>query len=218
MKLSEIIKRVQRQFGDDVQAQITKEDIVRWVNDACLEITTNNYTNQGILKGHTPVVVGQAEYKLPPDLLLLRSVRANGIKLTHTTYDQLTELNDFSELATGAPTCYWVYDNKLHVYPTPYEALGTIDVYYSKSPDILTVEMLEREPDVPKQYHPRIVEYCIAQAAELDDNMGTYQYKMNQFEKNLQSLKANGEQPEGDDYYPSITYMGDGNFLREGVY
>jgi hypothetical protein len=85
VKLSEIIKRVQRQFGDDVQAQITKEDIVRWVNDACLEITTNNYTNQGILKGHTPVVVGQAEYKLPPDLLLLRSVRANGIKLTHTT-------------------------------------------------------------------------------------------------------------------------------------
>jgi hypothetical protein len=82
----------------------------------------------------------------------------------------------------------------------------------------MTVEMLEREPDVPKQYHPRIVEYCIAQAAELDDNMGTYQYKMNQFEKNLQSLKANGEQPEGDDYYPSITYMGDGNFLREGVY
>lgn len=207
MKLSDIITRVQRQFGDDLQAQITKEDIVRWVNDACLEIATNNYTNQGIFKGHTPVVVGQPEYNLPADLLTLRSVRANGIKLTHTTYDQLTELPEFSETATGAPTCYWVYDNMIYLWPTPYEALGTVDVYYTKSPDLLTILMLDKEPDVPKQYHPRIVEYCIAQAAELDDNLGHYQLKMGQFKDNLTNLKQNGEQPEGDDYYPSITYV-----------
>lgn len=207
MKVSEIITRVQRQFGDDIQAQITKDDIIRWINDASLEITTNNYTNQGIFKGNTPVGVGQSEYLLPADLLLLRSVRANGIKLTHTTYDQLTETPDYAEDTSGAPTCYWVYGNKLYLYPTPNEALGTIDVYYTKSPDLLTNLMLDKEPDVPKQYHPRIVEYCIAQAAELDDNLGQYQMKMGQFKDNLQALKQNAEQPEGDDYYPSITYV-----------
>lgn len=207
MKLSEIITRVQRQFGDDLQAQITKEDIVRWVNDACLEIAMANSTNQGILKGHTPVVVGQSEYLLPPDLLLLRSVRANGLKLTHTTFDQITQMDYYSEDATGAPTEYWVYNGKLYLYPTPYEALGTVDVYYIKSPDILTIQMEDKEPDVPKQYHPRIVEYCIAQAAELDDNLGHYQLKMDQFKMNLSSFKQNGENPEGDDFYPFVTYV-----------
>lgn len=217
MKLNEIITRVQRQFGDDVQAQITKEDIVRWVNDACLEIATSNKTNQGINKGITPVVAGQPQYTLPPDILNLRSVRANGIKLVHTTYDQLTELADYSEDAQGAPNCYWVYNGVLYVYPTPYESLGSIDVYYVRTPDVLTVDMLDREPNVPKEYHPRIVEYCIAQAAELDDNLTQYQLKMGQFRDNLQSLKRNGEQPEGDDYYPSISYTS-AEYYSDAVY
>jgi len=209
VKLDDIIKRVQRQFGDDVQAQITKEDIVRWVNDACIEIASNNATNQGVLKGQTAVEAGKTEYNLPSDILLLRSVRVNGIKMGHSTFDQITELPDFSETAVGTPLNYWVFDNKLYLYPGPSDSLGTVDIYYVKTPDILTVEMGTKEPDVPKAYHNRIVEYCIAQAAELDDNIAHYQMKMGQFKDNLQSLRQNSEQPEHDDFYPSISYIGE---------
>ena len=69
--------------------------------------------------------------------------------------------------------------------------------------------LLSRQPDVPVEYHPRIVEYCIAQAAELDDDPGTYQTKMSEFRGNLTKLQQNGEQPEGDGVYPSITYVSD---------
>jgi len=100
-----------------------------------------------------------------------------------------------------------VFDDKLNLYPIPNEALSTVDVMYVNTPDMIILESPYREPGVPKQYHPRIVEYCIAQAAELDDNLSHYQLKMGQFRENLSSLKNNGEQPEGDDYYPSITYI-----------
>jgi len=208
MKLSEIITRVQRQFGDDIQAQITKEDIVRWVNDACLEIAMTNRTNEGTFKGVTPVTAGQSEYSLPSDLLALRAVRVNGRALDGTTYDQLTKtgLLDSTIEVTGEPQFYWVHGGNLSITPTPVDSLGTVDIMYVKTPDIMTVDMLDKQIDVPKQYHLRVVEYCIAQAAELDDNLGQYQMKMNQFEKNLQSLRQNGTQPDGDDYYPYITY------------
>jgi hypothetical protein len=215
MKVKDIIRRVQIQFGDEVQAQISKQTIVDYINDACLEIVTNNRTNEGILKGITPIVAGKSQYDLPADLLNLRGVRVNGRVVAAVTYEQLVAtqaIDDTANLPVGQSECYFLHDGKLNLFPVPEEALGTLDIMYVKSPDLITVGMLELEPDVPKQYHLRIVEYCIAQAAELDDNLGQYQLKMNQFNANLQSLRQNGEQPERDDFYPFITYTSEGAY------
>lgn len=209
MKLSEIITRVQRQFGDDIQAQITREDIIRWVNDACLEIVVNNKTNQSSTTGTTPIVAGKSNYALPDDLYLLRAVRVNGRVLTATTYEQIVQEygGDNSDYTIdGPPTQYWTHNKEVVVFPRPVEALGSVDILYVRTPTVLTVADLDASPDVPVQYHPRIVEYCIAQAAELDDDLSQYQLKMGQFNANLQKLQQNSENPEGDGFYPSITY------------
>jgi hypothetical protein len=207
MRLGEIIKRVQRQFGDDVEAQITEEDIVRWVNDACLEIATANSTNQGYLLGTTAVTQGVREYELPDDLLLLRSIRLDNSKLIGITYEQITELDPKLDSAVGKPTHYWVYNKNINLYPTPDQAYSNLTIMYTKTPDLLLVTMKNVEPDLPVQYHPRIVEYCIAQAAELDDNIAQYQQKMSQFQSGIMAAKSNSEQPESDGVYPSITYV-----------
>jgi hypothetical protein len=176
------------------------------VNDACLEIVTQNDTAEGYL-GNTSVKAGVFEYNLPPDLIRIRSVRVNGMKLSASTYEQLVDIDPQLTATTGTPHSYWVYGNALNLYPTPSDALGNVDILYVKSPDTLTVDMMERVPDVPLQYHPRIVEYCIAQAAELDDNIAQYQLKMGQFKSSISELRQNGEQPESASYYPSITYL-----------
>lgn len=214
MRLDDIIKRVQRQFGDDVEAQITQEDIVNWVNDACLEIVTKNMTNQANLVGYSDIIEGKSTYSLPPDLYKLRNVRANGKVIRGTTYDQLVstydgQLSDTTNPAVGEPEWYWVEGGKLNLVPQPNNTLGTLDIFYISRPDLMDVNMLTREPDVPTEYHPRIVEYCIAQAAELDDDSEKYQIKMSEFASNVNMLKQNGEQPESDSTYPSITYVSD---------
>ena len=214
MNLQDIITRVQVQFGDTVEAQITKEDIVRWVNDCCLEIVTNNHTNQGARVGNTPLVAGQDKYELPADMYLLRAVRANGKVVKGTTYEQIINtprgnLSDTNVVAVGEPDVYWVENGYVRLVPAPAQSLGSLDIMYVKRPDILTPQMLTIEPDVPTEYHPRIVEYCIAQASEADDNLQAYQLKMGEFQQNLTKLKQNGEQPESDGVYPSITYVSD---------
>lgn len=209
MKLKDIIIRVQRQFGDDVQAQITKDDIVRWVNDACLEIASTVAINQTTSKGYAVLASGKSEYDLPIDTLLIRSVRANGTKLTVTTFDQINENPDYSEGAVGFPSTYWVYANKLYIYPTPVDsfAMGSLDIYYTKLPRVLLITDLELEPDIPTQFHPRIVEYCIAKAAELDDRVDQYRIKMDEFNSKVVAQGQNGEYPGNDATYPYITYV-----------
>lgn len=207
MKVGDILVRVKRQFGDDVGAQITDEDIVRWVNDCCLEIAMTNATNQGYFLGTSPVTSGVKDYELPADLLTLRSIRLENSKLVGSTYEQITEIDDYSNSTKGKPTHYYVYGGRVNLYPIPSQDYEALTIMYVKTPDILTVEMVDIEPDVPIQYHPRIVEYCIAQAAELDDNLGHYQQKMGQFQQNLLSLKQNNEQPESESYYGSVVYI-----------
>lgn len=214
MNVADIIKRVQRQFGDDVEAQITQEDIVRWINDACLEIVSNNATNQGTLAGQTDVVAGTAEYVLPSDLYKIRGVRVNGKVVQATTYEQLVNTNqgaysDTNSPVEGTPQWYWVQDYKINLYPQPNVSLGTLDVMYIKRPDLMDVNLPTRQPDVPAEYHPRIVEYCIGQAMEADDNLQGYQIKMGEFDRNLTKLKQNSEQPESEGVYSSITYVQD---------
>jgi hypothetical protein len=208
MNLSEIIKETQRIFGDDVQSQITKDDIVRWVNTACLEIVSQNDTAEGYL-GNTPVIAGTTKYDLPSDLIKIRSVRVNGTKLRASTYEQLCEIDSNITESTGAPTSYWVQSGALMLHPIPNNSLGNVDILYVKAPNVLTIADLNKAPDVPIQYHPRIVEYCIGQASELDDDLSHYQLKMGQFRTGLSELRQNGEQPESDSYYPSITYVVD---------
>lgn len=212
MNLNDIIKRVQRQFGDDVQAQITRDDIVRWVNDACLEIVINNRTNQSSTTGTTDIVAGTSTYALPDDLYVLRAVRANGIVLRPTSYEQIVQEYGTDgtnpDLDTdGVPTQYWTHGKEVNIFPRPSDSLGTLDILYVRTPVVLTTDDLTAEPDVPIQYHPRIVEYCIAQAAELDDNLQQYTLKMGQFKDNLSELRQNGDQPESDGVYSSITYV-----------
>jgi hypothetical protein len=206
IKLGDIIKRVQRQFGDDVEAQITEEDIVRWINDACLDIASANSTNQGYFIGTTPVKTGVRDYELPDDMLKLRSIRLDGGKLIGTSYEQVNEVDDHMDAAVGKPTHYWIFNKNVSLYPTPNQDYAALTIMYTKTPDIMTVAMKTIEPDIPVQYHLRLVEYCIAQAAELDDNIAHYQQKMAQFQGNILALKQN-DQPDSEGVYPSITYV-----------
>jgi hypothetical protein len=57
-------------------------------------------------------------------------------------------------------------------------------------------------PELPLKYHQRIVEYCLAQAADLDDNEAKYSNRINQFNNNVQAELGRERSTQ---YYPFIT-------------
>src|SRR6266542_1596244 len=195
---------VKRQFGDENAAQITDDHIVKWIDAACREITSQN--DETLRKQATAATVAnQADYALPTDLLKLHGVKYRGITLEYLSIqaaDQYIFDRSAASYPVGVPTHYWIWD-LLSLYPAP-SAGGASDltILYTRRPTAYTD--LATAPDVPEQYHNRIVEYCIAQTAELDEDDGKYKDKIQEFRENVGQQKEE-EIWKSTEFYPFIT-------------
>ena len=205
MDVSEIQVRVKRTFGDESGVQLTDADIIRWTNDAMREIALDNNLLQTRSSSNT--VLDQSEYDVPAGILTLRSVKYQGNRLQGLTLSQaeamIPNIDDSVNYPSGQPTHFWVWANKITLYPKP--DVGTangLTMYYTAQPTPVVVN--GDVPVVPLQYHNRIVEYCIAQAYELDDDPKSYQAKMDQFKQGNNELRDNSDWVQRE-VYPSIT-------------
>lgn len=201
MNVGEIALRVKRQFGDEEGAQIRNDDIIRWINDAQRDLAVSNDLLQ--TTATTPIIAGQDQYFLPPDILTLRSVRVFGRKLEVLSAEQAAEWTpNTPEQQQGVVTHFSQWALKIDLYPVPVinDPAG-LQVYFTRSP--LPVVDVTDVPELPLQYHNRIVEYCLAQAHELDDNMESYKMKMDAFKEGANML--NGLDQVGQHSYTSIS-------------
>lgn len=201
MNVGEIALRVKRQFGDEAGAQITDADIMRWINDAQRDLAASNDLLQSTATA--AITSGQDQYFLPPDTLTLRSVRVAGRKLSPLTAEQAADwAPNVNGEAKGKPTHFSMWSLKIDLYPTPnYTDPNDLQIYYTRNP--IAVEKLTDIPELPLAYHNRIVDYCIAQAHELDDNMESYRMKMDQFTQGSKAL--NGLDHVMTEVYSSIS-------------
>lgn len=201
MLVSEIATRVKRQFGDEGGAQITDADIIRWVNDAQTEIALASDLLQ--VSATTATVAGTQKYTVPPNLFILRAAKWKGLKLQPISMEDADATMIANTSPAGDPTQFWQFARQIYLWPIP-SANGSTDLtlYYTRQ--AVQVTATSDTPELPVQYHPRIVEYCIAQAAELDDNLAQYQLKMSQFETGVTKLKDNVDW-DSQDVYPSIS-------------
>lgn len=201
MNVGEIATRVKRQFGDESNVQVTDADITRWVNDSLREIAANNDLLQTIAT--TALTVGQRDYTLPPDILTLRSVHFKGRKLKGLNAREAEEYITTQNTSTGDPQLFWIWANKINLHPAPNTAdPDDLQIFYTRRP--LAVDDNLDVPELPLEYHNRIVEYCLAQAYELDENWSAAQLKGQQFTEGVKALKHQ-EDWENQDYYPHIT-------------
>lgn len=207
LTVAEIAIRVKRQFGDEAGAQINDADILRWVNDAMKDIAVNNDLLQ--VKATSDALTNISEYHIPLDMLTLRSVKFKGKLLKPLSIQEANEFisghDDDENDPVGEPTHYWLWSNTITVYPTPgVDAFGQLMLYYTRNPKVLTA--MTEVPEISPLYHSRLVEYCLAQAYELDDNWESYQGKMRMFQEGMDRLKDNAERVQHD-FYPMITVV-----------
>lgn len=205
MTVQQIINRIRRTFGDDSAVQINDSDIIGWINEAMKEIVVQLNLLQVI--GTAATVANQSNYTLPADNLRLHSVKWQGNSLRYLSLEQAEESlpnkDDAANFPVGIPTHYWVWGNTITIYPAPASSGATdLKIYYNRMPvDVAAVGDI---PELPTIYHIRIIEYCLAQAHDLDDNIFGAELKMGTFSQNLQSMRDIGDWA-GQDFYPFIT-------------
>lgn len=203
MLVSEIATRVRNQFNDDAGIQITDAHVIRWINDAQRDIALNNDLLE--VKATTPVAVGTTNYGIPTNLLTLRSLRYDGIKLKKLSLQEAEELFP-PGLPMGNGTPQWFYREAADfvILPAADVATKVLTTIYTRVP--VAVAVVGDTPELPVEYHNRIVEYCMAQAAEMDDNPQLAGMKMQQFESKVADTKRMAN--DGDDFFPNITVLG----------
>lgn len=211
MITSDVIVRVRRTFGDEAAVQVQDADVIRWINDAQIEIVKNN---DGALQktGLVNLVATQSQYTMPTDLLILRSLRymfstmQSFCALKYYNIQQFDEAIDGWDgnlYTTGAPQFFTVFEGKVTLFPTPDQSnTNGLKVLYNQKP---TDVVISSDPlALPLIYHNTIVNYCLYQASLLDEDHDPALLYKSAFQDDLHLLQTR-ETQEATATYPTIT-------------
>jgi hypothetical protein len=200
MLVSDVISRVRKSSGDEDVLQFTDATVRDWINDAAKECASENLLLQ---KTATQVVTaGTTDYALPTDILKLHSVRYDNEKIRLMDMNEFDEkISGFGETTRSTPTLGYVWAGKLVIYPAPDNSTKSLAISYTRTPAEVVAN--GDSIDLPAMYHRRIVDYCLAQVAEQDDDENRYQLKMEEFRSGISALKDQQEWEQ--DAYPMIT-------------
>jgi len=182
--LQDVITFVKKQFGDEAAIQIDDGDIARWTNMAMLEIVSKSTL---VLEAVSTSlgVVGQTEYSYPADIISVYSVTYGNKILSATGYEQYIEAIGENAGQLGNPQ-YWAHwANNFYIWPIPNVA-RTMTIRYSKHP--ATVSGASDPIELPSRYYPRITDYVLSKAQELDEDFAASAASRSLFEQKMAEL------------------------------
>lgn len=206
--VQEIITAVSRQFGDEAEIQINGSDIIRWINQAQLEIAIANDTiNEGMATAS--IIQDQDKYPLLTDpafsdVARVHTVLYKGRPVKNVSFNEALTyiIGQDSSISSGTPEIWYIKSGVLNFWPPPNENVSDgFTVYFTRTPK--SVESAGSFLSVPDTFYNAVLQYVIAQAMELDENFQAAGIKLQQFEKSV-NLQQN-ETVEQNGYFPSIT-------------
>lgn len=202
----DVITRVKTQFGDNSGAQLTDSTIIRWINDGQQEIVNNN----AILKAAktSNIVAGQAEYTFPEDKVqYIEAIYVNNRPVKNLSPQSFRDfiLSDDPDTVASSkyPDVWYERAGVITFYPTPNESFTNgLKLEYVEMPTAVTAT--DSPLGVPDRYLNNLVNYCMMQALEYDENYSAAQYKLVQFRDGLDRLSYK-ENISQTDMYPSVS-------------
>lgn len=208
MKVTDIISRVRITAGDSDVLQFTDESIIAWINDAMREIAADN---QLLQKSATQTVtIGTNEYAIPADILKFHSVLYEGNDLRFVDMQTAKE-EGYLNNSSGTPSIVWVWAGKVTLWPTP-DTEGSLKLIYTRHPTEVTAE--QDTPEIPAHYHMRLVDYCLAQVAQQDDDMNRYLMKMDEFRTGVSKLVDIPEYENNQYPYMGVSFRDGGETME----
>lgn len=215
MNVQDVVTRVRRTFGDEAAVQVTDADIIRWINDAQVEVVKHN---DGALQktDFVNLVANQSTYGMPSDLLIVRALRykysdmQSYLSLRYKNmaqFDDIVDGWDGTAYPAGYPYFYTMDAGSVILFPTPDRAMTAgLKVLYNQKPvDVTTVlDSLA----LPLIYHNTVVKYCMWQASLLDEDHEPAMMYKNHFDSDMDLLRTR-ETQQATQTYAIITVLDD---------
>lgn len=198
MNLGEVKRVVREMVGDDDGALLGDSFLTWWVNLAQRDIVKRTECLEGTYS--VAAVTTTQGYTLPTDLMMLKRVSVNGVRLDPITMAEADSLSgDVDETGFTFPAgsaCYYIWNSKIYV--TAEQNSGNLVIQYIKYPtaldsddDLLTIpphmeeDLIHRvisdsrtrtdEPDLALSERGRY-EVGVAKSADLDSWQGRESY------------------------------------------
>ena len=202
--VQDVVRSVQRSFGDESGVQLTNADIFMWINDACDEIVKRNRINKA--KASINSVIGQQDYSFTSlNIMQVEAIHFGGQRIPNMSFAEAEEqvIGLDSVPTNGYPVLWYEWAGLFSFYPIP-NVVSPIEVFYTaQSAKITAVGNLLPLPD---KYFTDIVNFVLLKAYEMDEDPQMSQLKGQQFDA---SIAAMGEEERSAQNmtYPSITVL-----------
>lgn len=197
-----VLDRVRTISGDKLSAQFTDADIYAWINDAQQTILKRTELNPADYNGVS--VAGTSAYTPAGGFLWLRGLSYNGALLPRVSESRLDVLYPYRRTVPtqqGTPTCYWLTQNTINLWPAPdTSGLAIVARIVPRPADVTTGASAITLSD---DYFEMLVRYCLQQVKEWDGDAVGAAY----FKKDLQDRMGDAMYDQaqlGSDFYPSV--------------
>lgn len=136
--LATLRTRLSEDYTRDPNYRIRNQSAVerainKWYTRVQKDLWWTEWSNEN--NATTSTVAGSELYDLPSDFIRMKLIRYNGDDLVETTRKAIKRADETSQSWT--PHRYYLYNNKLGLYPVP-SAVGTLDLEYYQSETTLS--------------------------------------------------------------------------------
>lgn len=195
-----VVDWVTEQFGDIANVQLSNAKLIRWTNMAILEICTRDpKAYQG--KWTLNTVAGTNEYNYPASLLSVDAVKVGDRIMRPMSFERIQlQTEEAFTGERGTPEFYSQRADSFFLWPVP-DSVMTVTVYGSAKPADVTV--LGDILPLSDRFFPRICEYVMACAQELDEDYEASAARRTQFE-DMMKLNQHAEDAMRGAPYPQM--------------
>ena len=183
----DLAQDVKRTFGDESGVQLDNADIARWANAAQMEIVNNNKAIKA--KATLPSVVGTSNYEFPDvKIQQIEALHYDNMRLENIPFAEAERViisHDPEQKEQGTPSIWYEWDGVITLWPKP-DSIKTLTLYYTAYPEELDGNV-EQLLSVADKFYNSVVDFVMAKAYEMDEDMNASQLAENRFRAALEN-------------------------------
>jgi len=206
--VGDVYSQVKRVFGDESGVQLTNTDIVRWVNEAQVDLASQNQIIPAVAT--LPVFANVATYDLSgvtPKIDSVASILLDGRRIGNIPISQAEEsisLSDPEGVEVGAPQFWYEWAGEITFWPKPGQNY-TMTLRYTAEPTDVTVNASD-VLSVPDECFTDIVNFVLMKAYEMDENAEMMAIKQAEYSTSVAERGETERQAQTMTYETTITF------------